>query len=56
MGLDKNNEIIGYKFVRLGKMMEAIRKGVDPKKAFEDNIGQYGRYSDAVKTIDPREE
>jgi len=56
VGLDKNNEIIGYKFVRLGKMMEAIRKGVDPKKAFEDNIGQYGRYSDAVKTIDPREE
>ena len=37
-GLDENNEIIGYRFVNLGKMMDAIRKGVDPKKAFEDNI------------------
>jgi len=56
IGLDKNSEIIGYKFVRLGKMLEAIRKGVDPKKAFEDNVGQYGRYDEAVKKIDPRQE
>lgn len=26
IGLDKNNEIIGYKFVNLGKMMDAIKK------------------------------
>ena len=29
---------------------------VDPKEAFEKNIGTYGRFADAVKTIDPREE
>ena len=30
LALDKNKEIIGYKFVHLGKMMQAIRDGVDP--------------------------
>ena len=56
LGLDKNDEIIGYQFVNLGKVMDAIKKGVDPKEAFEKNIGTYGRFADAVKTIDPREE
>jgi len=56
LGLDKNDEIIGYKFVHLGKMMEAIRKGTDPKEALESNIKTYGRFDDAVKKIDPRKE
>ena len=54
MGLDKDGLVIGYKFVHLGKMMEAIKKGVDPKEAYESNIGTYGRYNEAVKYIDPR--
>jgi len=54
--LDANNEIIGYKFVHVGKMLEAIRNGVDPKTAFEQNIKTYGRFDDAVKKIDPRKE
>ena len=57
--LDKDNQVIGYKFVRLGKMMEDIRHGVDPKTAYEKNIGTYGRFTaeqGAVKFIDPREE
>lgn len=54
--LDKNDEIIGYKFINLGKMMDAIKKGLDPKEAFEKNIGTYGRFDEAVKTIDPRVE
>ena len=54
LGLDAGNEVIGYKFVHLGKMMEAIRKGEDPKAAYENNIKTYGRYADAVKYIDPR--
>ncbi len=53
-GLDENNEVIGYKFVHLGKMMEAIKKGMDPKEAYEKNIGTYGRYADAKTYIDPR--
>lgn len=56
MGLDKNDEVIGYKFVNLGKVMDAIKKGVDPKEAYEKNIGTYGRFADAVKYIDPREQ
>ena len=56
MALDKDNQVIGYKFVHLGKMMEAIRKGADANEALEKATGQYGRFDDAVKVIDPREE
>ena len=56
IGLDANSEIIGYKFVHLGKMMEAIRKGVAPAEAFEANVKSYGRFDEAVKKIDPRKE
>lgn len=56
LGLDENDEVIGYKFVHLGKMMEAIRKGTDPKEAYDKNVSQYGRYDTAVKYIDPRKE
>ncbi len=55
-GLDANNEIIGYKFVHVGKMLEAIRNGVEPKTAFEQNVKTYGRFDEAVKKIDPRKE
>lgn len=54
IGLDENNEIIGYKFVSLGKMMDAIKKGVDPKEAYEKNISTYGRFAEAVTVLDPR--
>ena len=56
IGLDEDDEVIGYKFVHLGKMMEQIRKGTDPKEAYEKNIGTYGRFDEAVKYIDPRHE
>ena len=56
IALDENNEVIGYKFVRLGKMLEDIRHGTDPKEAYENNIGTYGRYDSAAKYVDPREE
>ncbi|MDD6878581.1 MAG: iron-sulfur cluster assembly scaffold protein [Clostridiaceae bacterium] len=56
LALDENDEVIGYRFVHLGKMMDAIRKGSDPKEAYEKNIKTYGRYDDAAKIIDPRNE
>ena len=56
VAIDENGEAIGYQFVRLGKMMEDIRHGKDPKEAYEKNIGTYGRFADAPKYIDPREE
>lgn len=55
MALDENREVIGYKFVRVGKMLEDIRHGVDAKTAYEKNIGTYGRYEGAAAYIDPRE-
>ena len=56
IALDEDNEICGYKFVSLGKMMDAIKKGTDPNEAYEKNIGTYGRYEGAAKYIDPRQE
>ena len=56
IALDENNEVCGYQFVKLGKMMEDIRHGVNPTEAYEKNIGQYGRFDNAAKYIDPREE
>ena len=54
IALDADKEVIGYQFVHLGKMMEAIKKGVDPKEAYEKNVGTYGRFDDAASYIDPR--
>ena len=56
VAVDENNECIGYKFVKTGKMMEDIRHGVDPATALEKNTSTYGRYAEAAKYIDPREE
>ncbi len=56
LGLDADSEVIGYKFVHLGKMMDMIKKGVNAQEAFEKNTGTYGRYDEAVKYIDPRKE
>ena len=56
LGLDKNNEVIGYQFVNMGKFMACIKKGIDPAQALKENTGTYGRFADAVKYIDPREE
>ncbi len=54
--LDENNEVTGYQFLKLGKMLEDIRHGMSPNEAYENNIGQYGRFDNAAKYIDPREE
>jgi NifU-like protein involved in Fe-S cluster formation len=56
MGLDENSEVIGYKFVHLGKMMEMIAKGLEANEAIIKAMGQYGRYDEAVRYIDPRHE
>ena len=56
LALDKDDEVIGYKYVNLGKMMDAIKSGKDPKEAYESNIKTYGRYDEAAKYIDPRKQ
>lgn len=54
LALDDAGEIIGYKYVNLGKLMEAIKKGVEPKAALDKFTGTYGRFSEAKTVIDPR--
>ena len=56
MGLDADGEVIGYEFVHLGRMMEMIKQGMDANTAVEKAKGTYGRFAEAVKTIDPRKE
>jgi len=57
--LDENDEICGYAFVRLGVMMDLIKKGTDANEALRKASGAYGRTTPeegAVRSIDPREE
>ncbi len=56
LALDENNEIIGYEFIHLGKMMAAIKKGTPADEALKAATGTYGRFDSAAKYIDPREE
>lgn len=56
LALDENGEVIGYKFINTGVMIEKIKKGISPQEAFESSAGIYGRFSEAVKYIDPRTE
>ena len=55
--LDENNEICGYEYVKLGVMMDNIKKGMDANEALAKATGKYGRTTPedgAVKSIDPR--
>jgi hypothetical protein len=59
IALDKDDQIIGYEFIHMGKFMEAIKKGVDANEALKQVTGHYGRFNPedgAVKYIDPRKE
>ena len=56
MGLDEDGEVFGYEFIHLGKFTDMLKKGIDPKEAVEKATGSYGRFADAVKYIDPRQE
>ncbi len=50
IGLDENDQIIGYKYVNIGKMMQNIKKaGIEPMEAIEKASDKYGRFDEAVK-------
>ncbi|MDR3318917.1 MAG: iron-sulfur cluster assembly scaffold protein [Clostridiales bacterium] len=54
LALDKEGQVIGYKFVRLGVMMELIAKGVSANDALAKSTAVYGRFEGAASYIDPR--
>lgn len=56
MALDSDDQVIGYQFLKLGPMLEMIKKGVDANEAYQKNLGTYGRYAEAARVIDPRHE
>ena len=51
MALDDDDQVIGYEFVKLGKMLEDIRHGVPADEALKNNTGSYGRFNEAKKYI-----
>ncbi len=54
IALDDEDKVIGYKFIKLGPMLDAINKGMDANEALKKFTGTYGRFADAAKTINPR--
>jgi NifU-like protein involved in Fe-S cluster formation len=56
MALDSEDLVIGYQFLKVGPMLEMIKKGVDANEAYQKNIGTYGRFAEATRIIDPRHE
>ncbi|MCQ2164771.1 MAG: hypothetical protein MJZ04_06270, partial [Bacteroidales bacterium] len=52
MALDENDEVIGYEFVNLGKLMDALKGGATGPEAIEKAKGTYGRFAAAAKYID----
>ena len=56
IALDENDEIIGYQYLSLGKFMDFLKQGIPAEEALEKAKGQYGRFSEAKRYIDPRKE
>ena len=59
MFLDEDDQVCGYEFVHMGKLMDAIKKGMDANEALKSVTGTYGRTKvedGAVKSIDPRKD
>ena len=61
LALDKEDKIIGYEFVNLGKMMEFVNNSTTEeleKMSVKDFVKKfqksYGRFADAEKVINPR--
>ena len=59
MFLDKNDEVCGYEFVHMGRLMDELKKGTPTADALKKVTGTYGRTKaeeGVVKSIDPRKE
>ena len=56
VALNDKDEIIGYEFINLGKMMDFIKNGDDANVALDKAKGRYGQFDKGVKFVDPRRE
>ncbi|MHC6528801.1 iron-sulfur cluster assembly scaffold protein [Vibrio proteolyticus] len=55
LALDERSEVIGYQYLNLGKMMADIERGIPADEAMQNAVGVYGRFDEAVMTINPRQ-
>ncbi len=58
VALNNDNEIVGYEFVNLGKLMDLLKAQpeLSGKEALDKVRGHYGQWDNAAKYIDPRKE
>lgn len=56
LGLDADNRIIGYQYINLGLMMNLLAEGHSAEDSLKQATGCYGRYEEAVTTINPRKQ
>ena len=56
MALDERDEVIGYEFIHLGKAMDFIASGIEAAEAIKSSTSTYGRFEEAARTINPRQE
>ena len=55
-GMDEKGEIIGYEYLSIGSLMSNLQSGIDFNQALKKSIKTYGRFNEAVKIINPREQ
>lgn len=54
IALDEKDRIIGYKYMNIARLIEALESGKTAEEAVEAASGTTGRYKDAAQIIDPR--
>ncbi len=54
--LDDKDEIVGFEFINLGVLADALKDGLDAAAAVEKATGRYGQWDNPAKVIDPRHE
>lgn len=54
--LNDKDEIVGFEFINLGVLADALKDGLDAAAAVEKATGRYGQWDNPAKVIDPRHE
>lgn len=53
--LDKNGEIIGYEYIKTPYLIELLQNGENAQDALKKATNVYGRFSEGVTFVNPRE-
>ncbi len=56
LALDNNSEVIGYEYIVTPVLIKMLNQGKFSEEALKLATKTYGRFNEAVKVIDPREE